>query len=49
MINVNSPKVIMVIGSVSTNKIGRTKAFNIPSTIAATMAMYTPLTVMPGT
>ncbi len=45
----NSPRVIIVIGRVNITKIGFTTAFKIPNTTAATVAVKTPSTSIPGT
>ena len=48
MMNVNSPSVMIWIGSVSRIRIGRKIALTIPSTKAATSAPTTPVTLTPG-
>ena len=44
----NNPKVMRVIGSVSTNKIGRTTRLSNPSMTAATIAIVKLETSIPG-
>jgi hypothetical protein len=45
---VKRPKVMILIGSVNMNRIGRNKAFKIPRTAAAQKALKNPLTLMPS-
>ena len=48
MTKVKRPRVIILIGRVRMNRIGRNKAFSIPRTAAAQKALKNPLTLIPS-